>query len=232
MEDEELLSFANWAENWETMRKFSSRDGEVQWNELLKNQEKFIQRKMLERMPATLEEMIQVIESCFPGAFLPFNSGIGSFWRRLNYVIISFGGFEEKLLRLVWENIQKRFSTVGCCFVLLSRPEMLEYYKQGKQEVLTDIIKKLLDKRDDFCFGDNACLPKFFELAAPALRENCPELFDLISNQICLLIKIWSQNGYAHFRSCLGYPMLVEDQWGFFDEAYQQRLAAVYNAKN
>lgn len=226
--NEKLKSFFLWLNTSSETAWFRHREQEEEWNTLVDEMQRVVQKRLLETMPANYAEVREVLNCHAVGMtrdIFPYGATLSDFWRVFIPRIKSFAGSEERLLHLVADCMRYRLSAVEDGIAVLYRPEMLAYYATGKNEILASVIKTVIEA-DRFGLT-NACLPQFLSAVAPILRKTDPALLAAVRESIVRLTEIWSgcATRYPVTYSC---GACQYNQWGFFDADYCCRLRKAY----
>ena len=226
--NEKLKKFFLWLNTSSETAWFRHREQEEEWNALVDEMHRVVQKRLLETMPGNYAEVREVLDCHAVGLvrdLFPYEATLSDFWRVFIPRIKSFVGSEERLLHLVADCMRYRLSAMEDGIAVLYRPEMLAYYATGKSEALAAIVKTVTEA-DRFGLT-NACLPQFLSAAAPVLRETDPALLAMVRESIVRLTEIWGGCASRYPVTC-GRGVCQYNQWGFFDADYCRRLRKAY----
>ncbi len=226
--NEKLKKFFLWLNTSSETTWFRHREQEKEWNALVDEMHRIVQKRLLETMPVDYAEVREVLDCHAVGLvrdLFPYEATLSDFWNVFVPRIKSFAGYEDRLLHLVADCMRYRLSAMEDGIAVLYRPEMLEHYARGKNETLASVIKTLTEA--DRYGLTNACLPQFLSAAAPVLRETDPVLLATVRESIVRLTEIWSGCATRYLVTC-GRGVCQYNQWGFFDGDYGRQLRKAY----
>lgn len=68
-----------------------------------------------------------------------------NFGEKWTACIISFKGYENKILTTILSKIKNNDGVTRCCFDILSRKEMIAFYKRGQKELFEQMIISIIN---------------------------------------------------------------------------------------
>lgn len=218
--------FVSWCETFYELRNLYAKDETLLWQTNVQNINDYIQKKILSLMPANNDELDVLLEAFkYNYFFYDAKATVDNFWRALEGKIVSFQGFENKVLNLALPELEHKHSSVKTCFLVLSREEMILFYSKEYSKTFEKIVLQTISLREYSL--ENAILPNFFVKIAPILQEKYPNLFQTVKSKIPELLQIWIKDANRSNAS-IGSPLLIEDKWMYFDDAFQKKLSDLY----